>query len=381
MKIALVTPYDYPYPGGVTEHIASLDRVFRRWGHEVWVLATSSRDEDELDRNVLKVAGGVFPLHSSGSVARISLSPRAYRRVKSILQEKAFDIIHLHEPLMPTLPLAVLRHSRSVNVGTFHAYRENNHPGYAYGRHLLRPFFDRLDARIAVSEAARDAVYRYFPSDYIIIPNGIDYERFNHQVEPIARYHDGRPTILFLGRLEKRKGFDCLLEAFGQVRRAVPDARLLVAGAFSKEDKEPFVRQARREGIRGVHFIGYIPEQDKPRFFHSCDVFCAPSLGFESFGIVLLEAMASGRPVVASNIPGYRSVLTDGREGLLVEPGNPEALAAALIRLLRDPDLRARMAAQGELTARNFAWEKVASRVLDLYSELLEKRAMNRHDH
>ena len=139
MKIALVTPYDYPYPGGVTEHISSLDRIFRQWGHEVWVLAASSRDEDELDDNVLKVSG-VVPLPSSGSVARISLSPRVYRRVKGILRDLAVDIVHLHEPMMPVLPLIVLRHSRAVNVGTFHAFRENSNPGYEYGKHLLQPF-------------------------------------------------------------------------------------------------------------------------------------------------------------------------------------------------------------------------------------------------
>ena len=375
MKIALVTPYDYPYPGGVTEHIASLDRVFRQWGHEVWVLAASSKDEDELDRNVLKVAGGVVPLPTSGSVARISLSPRAYRRVKSILRDKNFDIVHLHEPLMPVLPLVVLRHSHTVNVGTFHAYREIGHPGYEYGKHLLQPFFDRLDGKIAVSEAARDAIARYFPGDYTIIPNGIDYDRFDHGAEPLPARRDGRPTILFVGRLEKRKGFEFLLQAFARVRHEVPGVRLHVVGAYSKEDKEPFILQARREGIRGVQFVGYVPEAEKPRYFHSCDVFCAPSLGFESFGIVLLEAMAAGRAIVASNIPGYRCVLTDGREGLLVEPADPTVLAQALVRLLRDPQLRARMGTRGRETARGLSWDRVGLRVLGFYNELLKKRA------
>jgi len=380
VKIALVTPYDYPYPGGVTEHIASLDRVFREWGHDVWVLAASTRDADELDHNVLKVGGGVVPLPTSGSVARISLSPRVYRRVRDILRERDFDIVHVHEPMMPILPLVVLRHSHTVNVGTFHAYRENGNPGYEYGRHLLQPFFDRLDGKIAVSDSARDAVARYFPGSYTIIPNGIAYERFGDGVEPLPPYADGRPTILFIGRLEKRKGFQYLLEAFARVRMAIPDARLLVAGAYSKDDKEPYVYQARREGIHGVHFVGYVSEEDKPRYFHSCDVCCAPSTGFESFGIVLLEAMASGRPLVASGIPGYREVVTDGHEGLLVEPGDPQALAAALIRLLRDPDLRARMGAAGKATAEGYAWESVAARVLAFYNALLQAKGAKPHD-
>jgi len=281
---------------------------------------------------------------------------------------------------MPALPLAVLRHSHAVNVGTFHAYRESGHPGYIYGRHLLQPFFDRLDGLVAVSDAARDAVARYFPGSYRIIPNGIDYDRFSRDLPPLERYNDGRPTILFVGRLEKRKGFEYLLEAFGRVRLTIPDARLLVVGAYNKEDKEPYVWQARRDGIRGVHFVGYVPEAEKPRYFRSCDVFCAPSTGNESFGIVLLEAMASGRPVVASNISGYRSVLTSGREGLLVEPGDVAGLAAALVRLLRDAELRAHMSEQGRETARCFAWERVAARVLDYYNELIEERAANPYD-
>ena len=377
MKIALVTPYDYPYPGGVTEHISSLDRIFRQWGHEVWVLAASSRDEDELDDNVLKVSG-VVPLPSSGSVARISLSPRVYRRVKGILRDLAVDIVHLHEPMMPVLPLIVLRHSRAVNVGTFHAFRENSNPGYEYGKHLLQPFFDRLAAKVAVSEAARDAVARYFPGDYAVIPNGVDYERFA-AVDPLPFCNDGRPTILFMGRLEKRKGFEYLLDAFGRVRHHIADARLIVAGAFSKEDKEPYVIQARREGIHGVHFVGFVDEADKPRYFRSCDVFCAPSLGYESFGIVLLEAMAAGRPIVASSIPGYRSVLTDGREGLLVEPADPLALAEALTRLLRHPTLRQQMGERGRETAAALAWPKVAQRVFAVYESALAQREAHTH--
>lgn len=380
MRIALVTPYDYPYPGGVTEHIAALDRMFRQWGHEVWVLAASTRDADELDHNVLKVGGGVVPVPTSGSVARISVSPRIYRRVKTILRSKNFDIIHLHEPMMPFLPLVVLRHSQSVNIGTFHAFRENGNPGYEYGRQLLQPFFDRLDARIAVSEAARDAVARYFPGPYDIVPNGIDYERFAPPVEPLPIYTGQRPTILFVGRLEKRKGFQYLLEAFARVRMLVPNAQLLVAGAYTKEDKEPFVVQARRDGIRGVHFLGYVAEDAKAQLFQSCDICCVPSTGFESFGIVLLEAMAAGRPLVASNIPGYRGVMADGREGLLVEPEDPEALASALVALLRDPERRAHMGAQGQETAQGFAWPKVAARVLDLYHALLEQKGDRPHD-
>jgi phosphatidylinositol alpha-mannosyltransferase len=343
-------------------------------GHQVWILAPSSGDEDVLEANVIKVSGMVVPVPFSGSIARITVSPRAYRRVKNILKEYRFDIIHIHEPMMPLLPLAVLRHSKAVNVGTFHAYRES-HPGYEYGKRLLEPFFNRLDGKIAVSPAARDLVAHYFPGEYVIIPNGIDVERFGSRtVRPIERYMDGRPNILFVGRLEKRKGFEYLLRAFVQVKVAVPGVRLLVVGAFDKEDKAPYVQFARKHGLHEVRFIGYVSSDDIPRYYRTAHVFCAPSTGFESFGIVLLEAMAAGVPIVASKIPGYCHVLTDGREGLMVEPGDPEALAQALIWLLRHPGERARMGAAGRQTAQEYDWCKIARQVVGYYDELLTRR-------
>jgi len=343
-------------------------------GHQVWILAPSSADEDVLEANVIKVSGTVVPVPFSGSIARITVSPRVYRRVKSILRDYQFDIVHIHEPMTPVLPLAVLRHSKAVNVATFHAYRES-HAGYEYGRRLLEPFFNHLDGRIAVSPAARDLVARYFPGEYVIIPNGIDVERFGHPlIRPIEHYMDGRPNILFVGRLEKRKGFEYLIKAFVRVKAAVPGVRLLVVGAFEKDDKAPYVQFARRHGLHEVRFIGYVSADEIPRYYRTAHVFCAPSTGFESFGIVLLEAMAAGTPIVASDIPGYRSVLTHGREGLLVKPGDDVALADALIRLLRDPQERARMSAAGRATAQNYAWDKVTRQVLNYYEELLSRR-------
>ncbi len=374
MRIALVSPYDYAYPGGVQEHIRHLDRQLRAMGHEVWILAPSSGDSDVLEANVIKVSGMVVPVPFSGSIARIMVSPRAYRRVKAILNAYCFDIIHIHEPMMPILPLAVLRHSKAVNVGTFHAYRES-HPGYEYGKRLLEPFFNRLDGKIAVSPAARDLVAHYFPGEYVIIPNGIDTQRFgNPAIRPIERYMDGRLNILFVGRMEKRKGFEHLIRAFVQVKAAVPGVRLLVVGAFDRDDKAPYVKFARQHGLHEVRFIGYVSPEEIPRYYRTAHVFCAPSTGFESFGIVLLEAMAAGAPIVASNIPGYRHVLTNGREGLMVPPGDPDALAEAIIWLLDHPEERARMGAAGRQTAQNYDWCKVARQVFDYYEELLTQR-------
>jgi len=379
MKIALVSPYDYPYPGGVVKHISYLDREFRRLGHDVRIIAACSEDLEDVPRQVIKVSGSIAHVPFAGSVARITLSPRVYRRVKKILKQERFDVIHLHEPMTPALPLAVLRHvplsPQSLVVGTFHAYRESTHRGYGYAKPIFKPFFGRLDGRIAVSEAVRDYLAPYFPGDYRIIPNGIDLERFSDPaLRPVERFDDGKLNILFVGRLEKRKGFKYLLRAFAQVKKAVPEARLMVVGAYDKDDKEPFVLYARQHRLHDVRFIGYVSEDDLSRYYRTCHVFCAPSTGFESFGIVLLEAMASGKPIVASNIAGYRGVLEDGEEGLLVQPEDERRLADALIRLLEDPALRGRMGRQGQAKATDYSWQKVAKEVLDYYRELSERK-------
>jgi phosphatidylinositol alpha-mannosyltransferase len=371
MKIALVSPYDYPYPGGVTEHITALDKHFRALGHDTRIIAASTTDEDLLDEHVLKVSAAVSPVPFSGSTARITLSPQVYRRVKKILRDEKFDVVHVHEPTAPVLPLFVLRHSHALNVGTFHAYRESN-VVYEYMRPLLQRVFNRLDGRIFVSEAVRDYITQYFPGDYTIIPNGIDWARFaSPDIQPIEKFNDGRPNILFVGRLEKRKGFRHLIRAYPYIKEAVPDARLIVVGAFSDEEKAPFLRYAHAHKLRGVHFIGYVSPQELPRYYRTATVFCAPSTGFESFGIILLEAMAAGLPIVASDIAGYRTVLQDQVEGLLVPPMDDQAIARAIVQLLNDPAQCASMSARGRAKAAQYDWSIIAQRVLAYYDELI----------
>lgn len=376
MKIALVTPYDYPYPGGVTEHIMHLDREFRARGHDTRIIAASTQDQDELDGHVLKVSGAVAPVPFSGSTARITLSPRVYRRVKQILRDEKFDIVHAHEPGAPVLGPVVLRHSHAVNVGTFHAYRESN-SFYEIARPLMGRIYKRLDGRIFVSEAVREYITHYFPGDSRVIPNGIDFERFAaSDIKPIEKFDDGRPTILFVGRLEKRKGFRHLIRAFPYIKESIPDARLLVVGAYSDEEKAPFIRYARAHKLHGINFVGWVSRQELPRYFRTAQLFCAPSTGFESFGIVLLEAMAAGLPIVASDIAGYRQVLTNGIEGELVEPDDPETIAHASIKLLSDEKLRNAMSQRGRETAARYDWPIIAQQVIEYYQELLASRTV-----
>jgi phosphatidylinositol alpha-mannosyltransferase len=376
MRIALVSPYDFAVPGGVNNHIAHLARSLQRLGHEAHIIAPASDGRSSGD-GFINASASVIAFPFAGSIARITLSPRLYRRIKGILQSGAYDVLHLHEPLTPALPLAVLRHRdlvpQAIAVGTFHAYREVSRT-YYYGKPLLRRFFKRLDGCIAVSEAARQYHMRYFPADYVVIPNGIDYARFaDPALRPPEPFDDGRPTVLFVGRLERRKGLRYLLEAFARVQAACPEARLLVVGAFGKAEKAPYVAQAWALRLRQVRFIGYVPDAELPRYYRAATVFCAPSIGMESFGIVLLEAMAAGVPVVATDIPGYNEVVEDGVQGFLVPPENPEALAEALLRLLRDPALRARMSAAGRQRARQYDWDEIARRVVEFYEEVRER--------
>lgn len=373
MKIALVTPYDYPFPGGVTEHIMQLDREFRRRGHDTRILAASTT-EDTLQDNVIKVSGAVASFPFSGSNVRLSINPQVYQRVKKILKKEQFDVVHAHEPAAPLLCPVVLRHSKAVNVGTFHAYRETN-TVYQMARPLLRPVYNKLNGRIFVSQAVRDFTLAQFPGDYRIIPNGIDYQRFAApDIAPIARFDDGRPNLLYVGRLDKRKGFRHLIRAFPYIKESHPDARLIVVGAFDDADKAPFIRYARAQRLRGIHFVGYVSREELPRYYRTARLFCAPSTGFESFGIVLLEAMAAGLPIVASDIAGYRLVLTDGQEGRLVAPEDPEALGRACVALLSSPRIRRAMAEHGRVTAARYDWTHIADQVLDYYHELLLAR-------
>ncbi|MGE5264699.1 MAG: glycosyltransferase family 4 protein [Acidobacteriota bacterium] len=376
MKIALVSPYDYPYPGGVTEHIAALDKHFRALGHDTRIIAASTTDEDILGDHVIKVSGAVSPVPFSGSTARITLSPQVYRRVKKILKDEKFDVVHVHEPGVPVLSLVVLRHSHALNVGTFHAYRESN-ALYEYGGPLVKRIFNRLDGRIFVSEAVREYITRYFPGDYVILPNGIDCARFSApDIQPIERFSDGRPNILYVGRMDKRKGFRHLLRAYPYIKQIVPDARLIVVGAYSDKDKAPFLRYARAHKLHGVHFVGYVSPQEVARFYRTATVFCAPNTGFESFGIILLEAMAAGVAIVASDITGFRAVLENGSEGLLVPPGNELAIARAIIDLLKSPERRAQMGEHGKRKAATYDWSIIAQRVLAYYEELMAARRL-----
>ena len=370
MKIALVSPYDFAYPGGVANHISSLGHHLAQMGHDVKVIAPASKAITSLG-DMFIPGGKPHSIPTSGSIARVTISPRLPPSVKTMLNEENFDVIHLHEPLMPSLCINVLRCSHTVNVGTFHAFDGR---GYSFSKPLspiiLQRLVSKIDGRIAVSKPAMDFVSKHFPGKYTIIPNGVDTEHFSPDISPIDELCDGKLNILFVGRLEKRKGADYLLKAYQQIKRDIPNSRLIIVGPGTRL-RHKYEKQVKQSGLEDVVFVGYTTYAELPRYYKTADIFCAPATGWESFGIVLLEAMAAGKPVVASNIEGYASLVTDGVEGLLVPPKDEDRLAQALLSLMTDESLRQQMGARGRVKAKAYDWKYIAQKVLNYYIGVL----------
>jgi phosphatidylinositol alpha-mannosyltransferase len=370
MKIGLVTPYVYPLPGGVTQHVRYLYENLRLRGHDVRIITSSHGLQRASEGDVIRIGKG-FSLPVNGSVGTITLSPRFLSQVRDTLEREQFDLLHFHEPFVPFLSPIVLRLSTSVNVATFHAYGGFS-PSYEFGSRVMRGYAERLHGRIAVSGAAKHFIDRYFPGDYRVIPNGVDVDRFRRAV-PLARWQDGTRNLLFVGRFEPRKGLLELLKAYRILRKTGCDCRLLVVGGG------PLGREARRyvatRRLKGVEFLGRVTDEEKAQLFRTADVYISPATGGESFGIVLLEAMAAGTAIVASDIHGYKGVVRRGREGLLVPPREPKAIAGAIARLLRDDELRAAMGEAGRKRALEFSWERVTAKVDDYYGFVIRRLA------
>jgi len=369
MKIGLVTPYIYPTPGGVNDHVRHLYEELRLRGHQVRIISSSHGFQRWSEGDVVRLGKG-FSFPANGSVGTITVSRGFDGRARDMLAEERFDLLHFHEPFVPFLSLSLLRESRSVNVATFHAYAGFS-PSYEFGRRVLQGFAGRLHGRIAVSAAARHFIDRFFPGDYKVIPNGVDVDRFQKAV-PLTRWQDGPRNVLFVGRFEERKGLIHLLRAVRVLRReGRDDVRLLVVGGGPQE------REVRRyvmtRHLQGVEFLGRVSDDEKAQLFRTADVFVSPATGRESFGIVLLEAMAAGTPIVCSDIHGYKGVLKRGEQGLLVPPGDKVALAEAIARILDDPDLAARMGESGRARAAEFSWRGVARRVDDYYGFVIRR--------
>ena len=368
MKIGIVSPYAYPRPGGANSYIRETYEELRRIGHEVRII-TAPWGDDPPAQDVIQI-GQAIAVPYNGSVGRITLSLRLEWLVKRMLERERFDILHHHEPLVPFLSAQILDRATCPNVATFHSFG-----GFSLSYWLGRPFgghyMRKLDARIAVSTAARHFVSRYFPGEYRIIPNGVDVDAFG-TARPFPEYRDGKLNVLFTGRLEPRKGALYLLRAYAALKERHPELRLIILGVGPQlGELRRFVRDRR---VTDVLFVGRASDGDKTRFFRTADIFCAPSTGQESFGIVLLEAMAAGLPIVASDIHGYKRVVQRNVTGLLVEPRDVSALETALERLVLDPALRASLGEAGAKRAPEYDWTHVTRQLVALYEEVIERR-------
>jgi phosphatidylinositol alpha-mannosyltransferase len=368
LKVGIVSPYGYPHPGGVNEHVRFTYEAMRRLGHDPWIITSKYGRQRESEGHVIRLGTGwAFP--ANGSVGRVTLGWRFKQQAQELLAEHRFDVLHFHEPFVPFLSPTILDASQTVNIATFHAFGGFS-PSYWIGKRAVTHLTDKLHGRIAVSGAARHFIGRYFPGEYRIIPNGVDLDRFA-DAEPFDEWCDGTLNILFVGRLEERKGLEYLLRAYHRLRKRRVDARLLVMGDGPR--RRQYRRYVALRGIRDVEWLGRVSDDEKARWFATADIFCAPSTGQESFGIVLLEAMAAGVPIVASDIHGYKNVVQRNAQGLLVEPRNHRALAAALYALAHDPEMRARLGAAGRQRALDYSWDRVTERVVDYYYEVRER--------
>ena len=382
LRFGIVTEYYRPWPGGISEHVHHEAVELRRRGHEVVVItgpASGSGSADPSSEVDVVRLGGELRFTHNGAASRMVLG-RYLFGFRSILRELRLDLIHVHAPLDPFLGPAAITAAEVPSVGTFHASFAPSplwNTLFQRLRPLTKPVFDRLAAHIAVSHEALRCIAHYFPGDYEIIPNGVDTERFHPDIPPIptlgANGGGERPTVLFVGRADPRKGLPLLLRAWGEVRQRIPGARLVVVGV-EKREVEPVLAGLDPALADDLVFAGYVSAADLPRYYSACQVFCSPATGQESQGIVLLEAMAAGRPPLAFEIPGYRDVVSHGRDGWLVGEIAATPLAEALCELLSRPSLRADLARAGRKTALGYAWPTIAERIEEQFCRAIENR-------
>ena len=359
LRIGIVCPYSWDVPGGVQNHIRDLAEFLLNNGHHVEVLAPATESAD-LPEYVVS-AGRAVSIPYNGAVARVLFGVGANSRVRSWINDGDFDLLHLHEPAIPSLSLLACWAGEGAMVGTFHAAAKYQKAIVAIGP-ILEPVIEKLSARIAVSESARLTLTAHLETDAIVIPNGIYADNYR---DGSSRSEWTGNTIGFLGRFEEdRKGLPVLLDALPIISRFIPDIRVLIAGPG---DSEEVLEKVDPQLRNRVEFLGKISESDKTDFLASVSLYIAPNTGGESFGIILAEAMAGGAAVVASDIPAFADVLGNGEFGALFESENSESLAKVIIDLVRDDSKRKELAAAGAVHAQRFDWSQVGEEIFEVY--------------
>ncbi len=367
MRIGLVCPYTWDIPGGVQYHVRDLAETLIGLGHHVQVL-TPADDEEKLPPHVTG-AGRAVAIRYNGSVARPQFGPVAAARVRRWLRDGHFDILHVHEPTAPSLSLLTCALAKGPIVATFHTATIRSR-WLAALQGVLQPFLERIAGRIAVSDLARRVQVEHLGGDAIVIPNGVDVAHFASAL-PLTGYPRAGLTIGFLGRFdERRKGLPVLLEALALLAPSHPDLHLLIAGRGDESDVRDELPDIL---VDRVTMLGELSEDDKARMLASIDIYCAPNLGGESFGVILVEAMAAGAAIVASDLDAFRRVLEDGAAGVLVRRGNAAALAAGLESLLGDAERRADLVRAGRLAVQEYDWPVVSQRVLAVYETVASR--------
>jgi phosphatidylinositol alpha-mannosyltransferase len=361
VRIGIVCPYSLEVPGGVQAHVLDLARALRALGHDVDVLAPA--DEDTPLPDFVTPAGRALAIPYNGSVARLSFGPVSFTRVRRWIREHEFDVLHLHEPVAPSLSMLALTVADGPIVATFHTSTPRSKMLTAF-QGVLRPLLEKITARIAVSALARRVQVEHLGGDAVEIPNGVDVPFFA-DADPLPGYPRAGGTVGFVGRYdEPRKGMPVLLAALRALAPELPDLRLLVVG---RGDADALREAAGPELADRLDLLGQVDDPTKARALRSVDVYCAPNTGGESFGIILTEAMAAGAAVAASDLDAFRRVLDDGRAGVLTPVGDPDALADALRALLTDPERRAEYVADARQRVAAFDWSVVAGQVLRVY--------------
>lgn len=361
LTVGLVCPYSWSAMGGVQVHIRDFAHELRERGHEVSILAPAD-DEDDLEPGVVW-GGRPVAVPYNGSVVRLTFGPMAASRVRRWLANGGFDLVHVHQPDSPSLGLLAVWAADAPLVGTWHMASQRSRALLGFSG-ILTPSLEKISARIAVSEQARTTLVNHFGGDPVLIPNGVHLHRYQ-TAPPRADLRTEGGTVSFLGRLdEPRKGLPVLLAAWPQVLRRHPDARLVVAGPGDIVDAERRVPVTVRDSIR---WLGRISDEDKASMLASSDIYVGPHTGGESFGIVLVEAMAAGATVVASDLPAFRTVLAEGRAGATFPAGDADALATTISRLLSDRAARDALRAEARQQITTYDWTTVTERVLEVY--------------
>ncbi len=365
LRIAVVTEYYYPHLGGICEHVHFFAREARKLGHHVDII-TSNLPGALPQGGVIRI-GRSQPVYANGSQARFTVGLSLRKDMRAVLRDGRYDIVHAHSPLSPVLPVLAIEEADCPTVGTFHTYFDKS-VAYHLGRNYFQRRLDMLDVAIAVSHSTTIALERYFEADWTIIPNGIDVDLFNPHAPPPPGIRTDVPAVLFLGRFDPRNGLTTLIESFKRVRGKNREAQLVVVGDGPL--RKHYFRAAGDDP--DITFVGSVLKGRPSYYAHSAMYACPTTKA--SFGITLLESMACETPVVCSDILGFRDVVKDGREALMVPSGNRDALADAMVLLLDDESLRQNLGKAGRMEAEQYAWPRVTERVLALYDSVLARR-------